>query len=146
MRFLLVPVVATLIASCAAHPIPNQKLATQGSNVRSSPLFVARSPNRLIEARTLRIALRNKEEWLLHLAIEREDGRAPGVKAAYALGSPMPYTPILAEGARESGYIQMSKEIFKALSESGLEVDLLDSEDRLHNVKVPARIFAHFLE
>ena len=85
------------------------------------------------------------EDWVLHLAIERGDGKAPDVTAAYALGTPMPYTPVSAEGARETGYIPMSREIFRALSATGFRVELLSGDNRLHVIQVPARTFAHLL-
>ena len=145
MRFFVIFAAVLLLAGCAVHPPPHQKLAIQGPDVSASPTFVARSSQSTIEARGLRIASRKGEEWVLHLAIEGADGRAPDVTAVYALGTPMPYTPFSADGAREAGYIPMSRDIFEALSETGFKVEILGGDKRLHVIEVPARTFAYLL-
>lgn len=86
------------------------------------------------------------DNWALHLAVVRADGERPTVTAVYALGSLMPYIPVSAEGAREDGYIPMSRAIFKALSETGLKVEILGGDNRLHMVEVPAQTFAFFFQ
>ncbi len=58
----------------------------------------------------------------------------------------MPYVTVSNQGAREDGYIPMNEAIFKALSETGLKIEMLGSGNLLHVVDVPTRTFAHFFD
>ncbi len=146
MRISAIFAVMMSLASCAAVPPSPEKLVIHGSNVNSSPTHYARSSESTIEARALRLASLEGDNWALHLAVVRADGERPTVTAVYALGSLMPYIPVSAEGAREDGYIPMSRAIFKALSETGLKVEILGGDNRLHMVEVPAQTFAFFFQ
>ncbi|MDJ0639747.1 MAG: hypothetical protein QNJ20_12985 [Paracoccaceae bacterium] len=146
MRVFAVFTAMMLLASCAAVSPSPKKLAIHGPNVKSSPTHYARSSESTIEARGLRLARPEGDDWAVHLSIVRADGERPSVTAVYALGTLMPYIPVSAEGAREDGYIPMNEAIFKALSETGLKVEMLGADNRLHVVEVPARTFAFFFD
>ena len=142
MRFILIFTLVVILAGCAMRSPSPQKLVVQAAQTEALVAYVTRTRHISIEARAGNFSTNESDRWLLLVTTERQDGRAPEVTAAYAFGALIPYIRTGSVGAREEGYIPMSRDAFKALSQTGMKIELLDGESRLHAANVPAVVFA----
>ena len=142
MRFFSILYFTIALAGCAIQSPSPQKLVVPATQAETSTAYVTSTQFGSIEVRTASVESDDADRWVLMVTTERRDGRSPDVTAAYALDALIPYIRMDSDGGRERGYIPMNRKTFEALSRTGMKIELLDGENRLHTANVPAVAFA----
>ena len=105
--------------------------------MQQSSLITERHGETLVMASAVAMGARDGMEYVVHLSVALP---SQNITTAYAFDTPMPY---VAETGT-SGYITMSEDIFRKLSQTGFDVVLVGGTNA-YTITVPGAAFSQAL-